>query len=70
MRTKLRGLGVLLGALALAAVLVAPSEAGQRKYEGVTLRVMLPDGWTEAKPVSDLLIEAGKILGADVKISW
>lgn len=70
MRTVLKGLGVLLGVLALVAVLVAPSEAGQRKYEGVTLRVMLPDGFTESKPVQDALLEAGKVLGTDVKISW
>lgn len=70
MRTVLKGLGVLLGVLALVAVLVASSEAGQRKYEGVTLRVMLPDGFTESKPVQDALLEAGKVLGTDVKISW
>ena len=65
-----RAVGVLVGVLALTLVLAAPSDAGQRKYEGVTLRVMLPDGFTESKPVYDALVEAGKILGTDVKVSW
>ncbi|HSB70485.1 MAG TPA: hypothetical protein VLT62_14255, partial [Candidatus Methylomirabilis sp.] len=66
----LRAVGVLAGVLALTLVLAASSDAGQRKYEGVTLRVMLPDGFTESKPVYDALVEAGKILGTDVKVSW
>ena len=70
MRTVLKSAAVLLGVLALTAVLTVPSEAGQRKYEGVTLRVMLPDGFTESKPVYDALLEAGKELGTDVKVSW
>ena len=70
MKAVLKGAAILLGVLALAMVLAAPSEAGQRKYEGVTLRVMLPDGFTESKPVQDALLEAGKVLGTDVKISW
>ena len=70
MRAVLRSIGVLVGVLAVALALVAPGDAGQRKYEGVTLRIMLPDGFTESKPVYDALLEAGKILGTDVKVSW
>jgi len=70
MRAVLRSIGVLVGVLAVALALVAPGDAGQRKYEGVTLRIMLPDGFTESKPVYDALVEAGKILGTDVKVSW
>ena len=47
-------IGILGGVLALALALVTPGEAGQRQYEGVTLRVMLPDGFTEV-----VLIERG-----------
>lgn len=65
-----RGLGMLVAVLVLAGAVASLAWAGAKKYEGVPLRVMLPDGWTEAKPVSDLLLEAGKILGTDVKISW
>ncbi len=70
MRAVLRSIGVLVGVLAFVLVVVAASDAGQRKYEGVTLRIMLPDGFTESKPVYDALLEAGKILGTDVKVSW
>ncbi len=70
MRAVLKSAAILLGVLAVAMVLTVPSDAGQRKYEGVTLRIMLPDGYTEAKPVYDILLEAGKILGTDVKVSW
>jgi len=70
MRGVLRGIGILGGMLALVLALVTPGESGQRQYEGVTLRIMLPDGFTESKPVYDALVEAGKILGTDVKVSW
>ncbi len=66
----LRKLGTLAAVLVLSVTLAGVAWAGEKRYDGVTLRVMLPDGWTEAKPVSDLLIEAGKMLGADVKVSW
>ncbi len=70
MRTSCWKLGALLGALALLVTLGSVAEAGQRKYEGVALKVMLPKGFTEAEPVYDLLVEAGKVLGTDVKVSW
>ncbi len=63
-------LRVLFGALVLLGILWSPAGAGQKKYEGVTLKVMLPKGFTEAEPVYDLLVEAGKVLGTDVKVSW
>jgi ABC-type glycerol-3-phosphate transport system substrate-binding protein len=66
----LKKLGLLVTALIVSVALSSPVCAGQRKYEGVQLRVMLPDGFTEAKAVSDLLLEAGKILGTEVKVSW
>jgi len=69
MRTVLKSAAILLGVLALTAVLAVPSEAGQRKYEGVTLRVMLPDGFTESKPVYDACSRPGRA-GNDVKVSW
>jgi multiple sugar transport system substrate-binding protein len=65
-----RRLGILVAVLVLSVALAGAAGAGEKRYDGVTLRVMLPDGWTEAKPVSELLIEAGKMLGADVKVSW
>ncbi len=68
--SALKKFGMLVAALILSVAVSSPVWAGQKKYEGVTLRVMLPDGFTEAKAVSDLLLEAGKILGTEVKVSW
>lgn len=66
----LRTMMMMVGVFAIAAALATSGEAGQRKYEGVTLRIMLPDGFPESKPTYDCLLEAGKILGTDVKVSW
>ena len=66
----LRLLAMLAVVLVLALAVTGLGWAGEKRYDGVTLRVMLPDGWTEAKPVSDLLTEAGKMLGTDVRVSW
>jgi ABC-type glycerol-3-phosphate transport system substrate-binding protein len=66
----LRKLGMLVVALVLSVAVSSPAGAGQKKYEGVTLKIMLPDGFTESKPVYDILVEAGKVLGTEVKVSW
>ncbi len=68
--SALRKLGFLLVVGLLAVAVAGLGEAGQKKYEGVTLKVMLPKGFTEAEPVYDILVEAGKVLGTDVKVSW
>ena len=60
---------IVLAAWALVAMGWLPVDA-QKRYDGVTLKVMLPDGFTESKPIGDLLNEAAKQLGTDVKISW
>jgi multiple sugar transport system substrate-binding protein len=70
MRALLRAMGVSVAALAVVGALAATSDAGQGKYAGVTLRVMLPKGFTESQPVYDALVEAGKTLGTDVRVSW
>ena len=70
MRAFFWKVAALLGTLILLVALSGPVQAGQSKYEGVTLKVMLPKGFTESQPVYDLLVEAGRILGTDVKVSW
>jgi multiple sugar transport system substrate-binding protein len=61
---------VSVGLLAIGLAPAVTSEAGQGKYAGVTLRIMLPKGFTESQPVYDALVEAGKMLGTDVRVSW
>jgi len=67
---KSKKLTVFLILTFLAIVFCASTGMAQKKYQGVTLRVMLPDGFTESKPALDCLVEASKELGTEVKVSW
>lgn len=71
MRVKVR-LSTLILTTTLLLIFLASgfASAADKKYEGVTLRVMLPAGFTESKPVYDALVEASKELGTKVEVSW